>query len=287
MDHPDDKARRKGGPASHIVPYLEWIEPPRRERLRPDPEPEKGKMSKTLLVAAAAFVGLTSITAFHVLSSRAPRQSTPAAATLAANDRATDSQTSRQAVATLATLEAEVQNLRATLTRQQALSDPTYVMRKLDELAASLTAVKSDTRSALAELAGKIDPLRQETISKLHSVAERLDRLEHQAGTGSPTAAIAPRPGAAFEPRAAGPKGAPHADWTESAKAPPVIRSWVVRDVYDGLALVEGAEGAMEVAPGEMLPGAGRVRSIERRGRGWIVVTSRGVIDQARGPLAP
>ena len=53
----------------------------------------------------------------------------------------------------------------------------------------------------------------------------------------------------------------------------------MVRDVYRGIALVEGPQGAVEVMPGDTLPGAGTVRAIERRGDGWVVVTSRGYVD--------
>ena len=61
---------------------------------------------------------------------------------------------------------------------------------------------------------------------------------------------------------------------------PAVLDNWIVRDVYSGIALVEGRSGSVrEVVPGEVLPGAGEVRAIERHGRGWIVVTSRGIID--------
>lgn len=57
------------------------------------------------------------------------------------------------------------------------------------------------------------------------------------------------------------------------------MTNWIVRDVYDGIALVESPQGAVEVAPGEVIPGAGRVISIERRGAGWIVITNRGLVD--------
>ena len=63
---------------------------------------------------------------------------------------------------------------------------------------------------------------------------------------------------------------------------PQLITNWVVRDVYDGIALVESPRGSIEVTPGETIPGAGTVRAIERRGAGWIVITSRGVVDSAR-----
>jgi hypothetical protein len=42
---------------------------------------------------------------------------------------------------------------------------------------------------------------------------------------------------------------------------------------------VQGRSGGLrEVGPGEYLPGAGQIRSIERRGRTWVVMTSQGVI---------
>jgi hypothetical protein len=61
-----------------------------------------------------------------------------------------------------------------------------------------------------------------------------------------------------------------------------LIANWVVRDVYDGIALVEGPHGSVEVIEGETIPGVGTVKSIEKRGSGWIVVTSRGLVDSAR-----
>ncbi|MGB8901607.1 MAG: hypothetical protein WCC90_21230, partial [Methylocella sp.] len=72
-----------------------------------------------------------------------------------------------------------------------------------------------------------------------------------------------------------------------AANTPQLITNWVVRDVYAGVAVVESPHGSMEVAPGELIPGAGTVKSIERRGRGWIVITSRGLIDSARDSYRP
>ncbi len=61
---------------------------------------------------------------------------------------------------------------------------------------------------------------------------------------------------------------------------PAVVDGWMLRDVYGGVALVEGRAGGLrEVAPGEYIPGVGEIRSIERRGRNWVVVTSRGIIQ--------
>ncbi len=54
-----------------------------------------------------------------------------------------------------------------------------------------------------------------------------------------------------------------------------------MREAAGGLALVESPSGLLEeVGRGDALPGAGVVMSIEKRAHGWVVVTSRGVIDQ-------
>lgn len=66
----------------------------------------------------------------------------------------------------------------------------------------------------------------------------------------------------------------------EAAARPATVEGWMLRDVYGGVALLEGRGGGLrEVAPGEYIPGVGEIRSIERRGRGWVVVTSRGIIQ--------
>jgi hypothetical protein len=56
------------------------------------------------------------------------------------------------------------------------------------------------------------------------------------------------------------------------------LHDWVVRDVHDGIAMIEGRDGEREVSEGDIVPGAGRVERIERRGRGWAVLTSLGAI---------
>ncbi len=58
----------------------------------------------------------------------------------------------------------------------------------------------------------------------------------------------------------------------------PIVDGWVLRDVFDGVATVEGRQGIYEVLPGEPLPGVGRVDAIRRQDGRWVVVTSRGLI---------
>jgi hypothetical protein len=65
-----------------------------------------------------------------------------------------------------------------------------------------------------------------------------------------------------------------------------LISNWVVRDVYNGDALVESPRGSIEVVPGDIIPGAGTVKSIERRGAG-CVITNRGLVDSASDSFQP
>jgi hypothetical protein len=116
----------------------------------------------------------------------------------------------------------------------------------------------------------------------------RLEKLEKKAAAPAVVATLPPAPAA---PAAALPKQpallpAPAAGIskeTTGSIAPPrgPIRGWTVREVHDGMAVVEGPAGFREIGPGDVLPGAGRVERIERRGRDWAVVTNQGYIGGA------
>jgi hypothetical protein len=60
---------------------------------------------------------------------------------------------------------------------------------------------------------------------------------------------------------------------------PTTIPGWIVREVADGRAVVQGPNGIWRVGRGDVLPGAGRVDSIVRWGHRWIVATNRGLIS--------
>jgi hypothetical protein len=61
-----------------------------------------------------------------------------------------------------------------------------------------------------------------------------------------------------------------------------LIHNYVVREVADGVALIEGPDGLREVWPGRGIPGAGKVTSIERQAGKWVVITSEGLIEYRR-----
>jgi uncharacterized protein YidB (DUF937 family) len=213
-------------------------------------------------------------------------------------------------------LKANVEALRAA--QSQSRNDAAT----LEGLKTRLDAVKAETGASIAELAGRVETMRREPDAKLSQVIERLDRVEHQIGTpiagaslgaavpgnavGKPARlAVAPakppledahgqrkigRRGDAFDPSqhpTAPGVPRPLGSLASAASTPHLITNWVVRDVYKGIALVESPRGSIEVGPGEIIPGAGMVKSIERRGAGWIVITSHGLIDSARDRFQP
>ncbi|MGB6177450.1 MAG: YidB family protein, partial [Methylocella sp.] len=215
-------------------------------------------------------------------------------------------------------LKANVEALRA------AQSQSGNEAAALEGLKTRLDAVNTETSASIAALAGKVEDMQREPAAKLSQIIERLDRIEHQSaaplataslgaasGAGKPAAgkpaqsAVAPaKPplenahaqrkiagrGDAFDPSqnpTAPGVPRPLGSLAPAASTPRLITNWVVRDVYNGIALVESPRGSIEVAPGEIIPGAGVVKSIERRGGGWIVITSRGLIDSARDSFQP
>jgi hypothetical protein len=128
------------------------------------------------------------------------------------------------------------------------------------------------------------------TATQFGKLSERLERAER--AQAEPAAKIAKIIEAVerLERRVAAPQA--HADVTGSVNAQPyggepkpkpaIIEDYVVRKVFDGMALVEGRRGIIEVEPGSTLPGAGRVEEIRRQDGRWVVVTNKGLIVQAR-----
>nr|WP_108520473.1 hypothetical protein [Bradyrhizobium algeriense] len=131
----------------------------------------------------------------------------------------------------------------------------------------------------------KVEKAQAEPGAKLAKLSETVDKL--RAAQASTTAAAAPAPAkevtgsipqqaAAAAPPAAPPtSGAPPKP--EVARLP-TVEGWVLRDVANGSALIEGRRGMYEVYAGDPIPGLGRVDAIRRQDGRWVVVTSKGLI---------
>jgi hypothetical protein len=158
---------------------------------------------------------------------------------------------------------------------------------------AELQGIKGLTAHLATELGALRTTAEQSTkatATQFSKLAERLERAER--AQAEPAAKIAKIIEAVerLERRVAAPQA--HADVTGSVNAQPygaepkpkpaIIEDYVVRKVFDGMALVEGRRGIIEVEPGSTLPGAGRVEEIRRQDGRWVVVTNKGLIVQAR-----
>ncbi|MGD0633962.1 MAG: hypothetical protein ABSA13_06765 [Beijerinckiaceae bacterium] len=162
----------------------------------------------------------------------------------------------------------------------------------LDSVKAGLSATKTETTAALTQLSGKIDHLqRAEPSVKVQQVATPADKSEHDGVDQIVTATLAPAPAAKPAPLAVPPvkpqmakaetpdnakKPAVAATGEDAARKPQIIPEWVVREVDDGVAIVESKRGQLAVETGGTIPGAGVVKSIERHGASWTVTTSKG-----------
>ena len=146
----------------------------------------------------------------------------------------------------------------------QALKEQVVQVRV--DLAALKTSIDAGQRSAnaqftrIGERVDRIDRTQAEPVAKLTKAIEAFERradLHAKETTGSITP---PQP-----------IGAP-------AKQSGGVEGWVVRDVQRGTALIEGRIGMIEVDPGDVVPGLGRVEAIRKQDGRWVVVTSKGLI---------
>ena len=121
--------------------------------------------------------------------------------------------------------------------------------------------------------------------SEIASLTTRLNKLEKRAAVAGGSLA-APIPPAAPKQSSLMARAEPSApnETAGSGDPGPLLRDYSVEDVRDGVAVVDSRSGSQEVAPGDSIPGAGRVLRIEKRGGDWFVLTSRGVIASGPAP---
>lgn len=164
----------------------------------------------------------------------------------------------------VARIDADVVALKANVehTSKTGLSQFNRANDRLDKL-----------EKAQAEPMAKIAKL-SETVDKLRATPPAAPTQAAAAAAKETTGSIAPTQVATA---AAAPVPAPAAPKTEVGRLP-TIDGWVLRDVANGGALIEGRGGLYEVYAGDPIPGIGRVDAIRRQDGRWVVVTSKGLI---------
>jgi hypothetical protein len=165
----------------------------------------------------------------------------------------------------------------------------------IESIKSDINAVRSDAVAEIARMDNRVQNLEivanadtstaNELIAHDSEILSRVQRLEAQPR--SVIARASPQPaitGALPEVQ-----GSPQATVKVSfnkpkprARAAKPIDGWLVHNVRDDLALVENNGAHYEVRTGELLPDAGIVRSIKKRGEKWVVLTTKGTITEAR-----
>ncbi|UPT94968.1 hypothetical protein J4G48_0037890 [Bradyrhizobium barranii subsp. apii] len=164
----------------------------------------------------------------------------------------------------VARIDADVVALKANVehTSKTGLSQFNRANDRLDKL-----------EKAQAEPMAKIAKL-SETVDKLRATPPAAPTQAAAAAAKETTGSIAPTQVATAT---AAPVPAPAAPKTEVGRLP-TIDGWVLRDVANGGALIEGRGGLYEVYAGDPIPGIGRVDAIRRQDGRWVVVTRKGLI---------
>ena len=147
--------------------------------------------------------------------------------------------------------------------------------KSMGDLSRRIEQGRAANGAAVTEVNVRVD----RDAKQREELAERVARLERQFSDGKPVAAISqtPQANSTIVSRSVVTPPPPQVDANALPKPTP-LAGYALREVQQGVALLESKRGFIEVYPGSIIPGAGRVQSIVRRQGGWVVVTSAGVI---------
>jgi hypothetical protein len=175
---------------------------------------------------------------------------------------------------------------------------------------ASLKQLNTTESAKINDRIDKVEKAQAEPAAKLAQLSETVERLRAApaafASTAMPketvketaketSAATPPAPAAvasiaaprettgSIEPPVATPKPRPKLEAKpdpkpEAATRLPTLEGWVLRDVTNDGAVIEGRQGLFEVLAGDAMPGLGRIEAIKRQDGRWVVVTTKGLI---------
>ena len=216
--------------------------------------PTRGRWRAAASLAAVVLIAAAAAAQFHVLSAERGR-------TLALDRR-------------LDAIAAQLQALDA----NRPHDDIAGVKKSLADIKAS-AASAHDLGGAVGQLTARVDRLEKDqsnhldrldrdSTQRLAEIAQRLDKLEV-------------KPAAPVVAKTEVPKAAPAVSMETTGaieKPKPRLRNFYLADIRNGYAMIGGPAGEFAVAPGDNVPGGGRVLRIERHGRDWVVVTTLGQI---------
>ena len=219
------------------------------DRAGADAMPGAAVLGKRRIPAMAAVVALAMVAGAlgGALATAGLGKSTAAGGTALARNGALD--------ASVARIDADIAALRASLEdiAKAGVANFSKTTERLD----TVEKAQADPAAKLARLSEAVEKLRAAQASATAATTRDV--------TGS-----VPQPA----PAAAAPAAPPKPDFARL----PTVEGWVLRDVSNGSALIEGRRGMYEVYAGDPVPGLGRVDAIRRQDGRWVVVTTKGLI---------
>ena len=274
-----------------LLPYLPKEDEPLRGRREPrafsaesEARPAKPSRDWGRLAAAASLAGVVLVgaaaAAAHIHAWRMTRAEEAQARALA---HRLDGMTTRLDSLDTNRARDDLANLKKVLAEIRAgAASARDVGGAVAQLGQRVEKLEKDQSARLDKLGDRID---HESATRLGEVTARLDRLEAKAATSVATAAAAASPplkAAATPPAKPEPAKAEPGVSNETTasidKPRPRLRGFFVAEIHNGYAMIDSPQGEFAVAPGDIVPGGGRVLRIERHGRDWVVVTTQGQI---------
>ena len=185
----------------------------------------------------------------------------------------------------------QLANTDTKMARTRALEDS--ISRIDTEVAALRTSLEQASKHSASQIGktsdrlDKVEKAQAEPAAKLAKLSDAVEKLRTAsaaAPAAAPVAAAAAAPVAPKESTGsiqtanAGPAQVPLPAAKPEVARLPTVEGWVLRDVANGSALIEGRQGIFEVYAGDPIPGLGRVDAIRKQDGRWVVVTSRGLI---------
>ena len=155
------------------------------------------------------------------------------------------------------------------------------VAEEVKALKETVTQLRTATRTLsenLAALKTSVNTSNNAQNTQIGKIAETLDRVEKGQAEQRKTIAAAAASTAHAAQDITGSIVKPQTVEPNAALKNSIVQGWVLRRVYDGAALIESRDGIIEVEPGIIAPGLGRIEAIKRQDGRWVVVTARGLI---------
>lgn len=143
---------------------------------------------------------------------------------------------------------------------------------EIASLKASVDSMAKNSNAQLARINERVErdeKAQSEPAVKIARLTDAVEKLERKtASTPAAAAVTAPEITGSIVPK--------------QQDKPSIVSGWVIREIFDGAAMVESRHGLYEAVPGANLPGLGRVETIRRQNGRWVVVTPKGIIVSAR-----